>query len=231
MAISPQNILDAGCGTGYCTRALQQKFPKASLTGIDIAQGMIEQANKQNKAFGKIDYQCADIEQLPFAENHFDLVFSSLSIQWASNLEKIFTEFNRVLKTNGVLMFSTLATNTLTELKQSWQAVDQQLHVNQFTDSNTLFKTINNSGFIPPELNNEVIILTFNTVIDLMKSLKAIGANNVNHKKQTGLLGKNKLKQLQLAYEKFKLDDGKLPASYDVIYGYTKKLKEQTNDQ
>ena len=81
MNVAPTNILDAGCGTGHCSRILNKRFGKAKTFGVDIAQGMIDYAKTQNSFFNKVDYQVADLEQLPFADNSFELVFSNLTMQ------------------------------------------------------------------------------------------------------------------------------------------------------
>lgn len=231
MNISPQTILDAGCGTGLCSRILNKTFSKAKVTGVDIAPGMIKQAKRGNGFFTKIDYQIADIEQLPFNNHSFDLVFSSLTMQWLIDQKQAYTELNRVLKPGGLLIFSTLGPDTLMELKQSWQQVDQDIHVNDFLDMHIVGDHVHGASFDNTVMDRDIITLTYKTMLGLMKDLKAIGAHNMNSNRQRGLLGKTKFSKLQNAYEAFRWDDGQLPATYEVVYGHAwKKTGQPKND-
>ncbi len=223
MKISPKDVLDAGCGTGFCTRILRKKYSKASITGIDIAEGMIQEANKNQPFFGKNIYQVADIEQLPFKSNAFDLVFSNLTVQWAGSLKQTFNELNRVLRPGGLLIFSTLGPDTLIELKESWNQVDQGVHVNNFFDMHIIGDQVYNAKFENTVMDRDIITLTYETMLGLMKDLKAIGAHNMDDNRQKGLLGKSKFETLKREYEKFRADDGHLPATYEVVYGHAWK--------
>ena len=227
MNVSPEMILDAGCGTGYCTRILNKQFSKAKTIGVDLAPGMIEQAKKQNGFFSKIEYQVADLEQLPFADNSFDLVFSNLTVQWLIESKNLFLELNRVLKPGGLLIFSTLGPDTLIELKESWKLVDQSVHVNHFIDMHIVGDQVHSAQFENTVMDRDVITLSYKTMLGLMKDLKAIGAHNLDDNRSRGLLGKSKFKSLQGEYEKFRWQDGQLPATYEVVFGHAWKKKEQ----
>jgi malonyl-CoA O-methyltransferase len=231
MNVSPLKVLDAGCGTGYCTRMLNKKFSKAQLFGVDFASGMIEQAKKQKGFFDKIDYRVADIEKLPFDSNYFDLVFSNLTVQWLNESDTLFKELNRVLKPGGLLIFSTLGPDTLMELRQSWQKVDENVHVNDFLDMHIIGDRVYDATFDNTVMDRDVITLTYQTLKGLMQDLKAIGAHNMNQDRSKGLSGKNKFVLLSKAYDDFRWDDGQLPATYEVVYGHAwKKIQQPKGD-
>ncbi len=231
MNIKPKQILDAGCGTGYCSRILNKRFSKAKTTGVDLAPGMIEYAKKQNSLFNKVDYQVADLEQLPFETNQFDLVFSNLTLQWLIASENVYQELNRVLKPGGLLIFSSLGPDTLIELKQSWQQVDSGVHVNDFIDMHIVGDRVHAAHFENTVMDRDIITMTYQTLRGLMKDLKAIGANNLDNKRAKGLMGKQKFKLLEKAYETFRWQDGQLPSTYEVIYGHAwKKQQPQQGD-
>lgn len=227
MNVSPENILDAGCGTGFCTRILDKKFSKAKTIGVDLAPGMINFAKQQKGFFNKIEYQVADVEKLPFIDNSFDLVFSNLAVQWLVEPKQAFLELNRVLKPGGLLIFSSMGPDTLTELKQSWRQVDQDVHVNDFLDMHIIGDQVYNAQFDNTVMDRDVITMTYQTMVGLMKDLKAIGAHNMNTERQKGLLGKSKFEKLKKAYEAFRWDDGQLPATYEVVYGHAWKKQGQ----
>jgi len=226
MNIMPESVLDAGCGTGYCTKLLAKRFPKGKVFGVDIAPGMIVKANKNKGLFDKTKYQVSDIEQLPFASNTFDLVFSNLATHWINDQKTLFIELNRVLKPGGLLIFSTLGTDTLMELKESWSKVDQAIHVNDFYDMHIIGDHVYNAQFDNTVMDRDMITLTYKTLGGLMNDIKAIGAHNMNAERQKGLLGKSKLIKLQGAYDDFRQPDGQLPATCEIVYGHAWKKKE-----
>ncbi len=226
----PSVVLDAGCSTGYCARVLKERFPKAQLFGVDLAQGMINKANKTQKRFKKIYYQVADMEKLPFQSNTFDLVLSNLAIPWIENPSNALQELNRVLKPKGLVIFSTVGPDTLIELKQSWEKVDQNIHVNQFMDMHLIGDMVHKTGFENTVMDRDVITLTYKTLKGLMRELKLIGANNLNSGRVKGLLGRNKFNQLAQAYEILRREDGQLPVTCEVIYGHAWKREEKVKD-
>ena len=209
---NPKSILDIGCGTGFGIKQLNTKF-KAELHGIDLASKMISYAN-EHAPFAK--YQCADAENLPFVENQFDLIISSLALQWLENVDQALSQIARCLKKGGQAWVATLGEQTLFELKQSWQSVDENTHVNAFHNVEMWQKSALNQG-LKLEVVEEKRILQYKTVIDLAKDLKGIGAHNVNQKKNTGLTGKSKFKDMQKSYELFRANKT-LPATYQIIY-------------
>ncbi len=113
------------------------------------------------------------------------------------------------------------------ELKQSWQQVDQNNHVNDFLDMHIVGDKVHNAHFDNTVIDRDVITLTYQTMLGLMKDLKAIGAHNMDVKRQKGLLGKSKFEKLKKAYEDFRWQDGQLPATYEVIYGHAWKKQGQ----
>jgi len=230
MNSNPAAILDAGCGTGYCTRALKGRFPKAKLFGVDLAEGMVDQAKKNQKLFRHNDYQVGDIEKLPFKPNTFDLVFSNLAILWMANPEIALQELNRVLKPKGLLIFSTMGPDTLIELRESWQQVDQNIHVNHFIDMHLIGDAVHKSGFENTVIDRDVITLTYKTMKGLMAELKSVGAHNMNQERSKGLLGRGAFKKLEDAYEGFRRDDGGLPVTCEVIYGHAWKRGDSQKD-
>lgn len=212
----PQSILDIGCGTGFGVKQLNAKFKtqkNVDIHAIDLAPKMVEYA-KQHAPFAK--YQCADAENLPFVDNQFDLIISSLALQWLEDIDQVLSEISRCLKKEGQAFIATLGEKTLFELKQAWQSVDKNTHVNVFHNIQMWRKSALNLG-LKLEIKEEQRVLQYKTVIDLAKDLKGIGAHNVNQKKNTGLTGKSKFKDMQKSYELFRKNNT-LPATYQVIY-------------
>jgi len=230
--IEPVTILDAGAGTGYCATALGRRYPQADIILLDIAPAMLQYAREKRgwreRLFRRRQSAvCGDAEQLPLADNSVDILFSNLTLQWCEDLQATFAEFLRVLKPNGMLLFSSFGPDTLKELRNSWKAVDNSDHVHRFADMHDVGDTLLYSGFADPVMDVERYTLTYTDVYQLMRELKTLGAHNVSQARSHALTGRNKLNTMINAYEQYR-HEGRLPASYEVVFGHAWAPPEQS---
>lgn len=214
----PQRILDVGAGPGRASAAMRKRFPKAEVVALDLALPMLREAKARAGWWKPFRRVCADARALPLADASVDLLFSSLCLQWCEDLEMVFDEFRRVLRPGGWLLFSTFGPDTLTELRQSWAAVDDDPHVNVFIDMHDIGDRLLAAGFRDPMLDVEHYDLRYSDPKRLMRELKGIGAGNADAERARGLTGKRKLATMLAAYEGFRGADGRYPASYEVVY-------------
>jgi len=215
----PQRILDAGCGTGFGSAVLCARFPGLAVVEVDIAHAMVRLARaKHGGPFGV----CGDIERLPLAPQTFDLVFSSLALQWAIHPERAFAELRRVLRPGGWLLFSTLGTETLWEMRAAFDGVDAHSHINRFSSVAQIESQMRAAGLIPHTLRAKPAILRYATVREIMHDLKAIGAHNVTGARPPGLMGKARWRQVEANYEARRSEET-LPATYEVIYAAARR--------
>ncbi len=215
-------ILDLGCGTGFETRSLVQRYPGADITGLDISEGMLDYARSQPD-LKQCHWLSGDIEELPFQGNLFDLVFSSLAIQWCDCFSEVLEQVRRVLKPGGYFVFSTLADGSLYELQKAWLSVDNNPHVNCHENYLEQRQRVVSSGLAPETFCQHTETLYYPTVLHLLREMKALGANTVIDSQQRGLSGRRVLNGLSKGYQPFASDKG-YPASYRVIYGVLQKL-------
>lgn len=228
--ISPQVILDAGCGTGLASHALQKRFAKSQVVSLDFALPMLQKAramahaslfNQVKSLFGGTaqNLLCADIESLPLANASVGLLWSNLAIQWVNDLDKTFQEFHRVLQSEGLLMFSTFGPDTLKELRAATSGQAGVTSVSRFIDMHDIGDALVRAGFSAPVLDVERFTLTYDDVKSVMRDLKSIGAHNATDGRSRGLLGRGFLTKLEASYEQFR-QAGKLPATFEVVYGH-----------
>jgi malonyl-CoA O-methyltransferase len=232
--IKPAAILDAGCGTGRGSVALQKRFLGAQVVSLDMALGMLQQAKLQrsllHKIFSKQQVLCADIEQLPLASESMGMVWSNLALQWCNDLDGALSEFHRVLQPESLLVFSTFGPDTLKELRAASSEIygsNGHTHVSRFIDMHDIGDALIRAGFSTPVLDVERYTLTYDNVKDVMTDLKSIGAHNATAGRNRGLAGKGFLQDLSNNYEQFRLglkeQGGKLPATFEVVYGHAWK--------
>ena len=225
VALKPDVILDVGCGTGRGAQALMKRYRAAKTLAVDVSTGMLQQTRKNSSWWRKPSLICGDAENLPVADNSVDLVYSNLMLQWCAP-ENVFSEFMRVLRPQGLLMFSTFGPDTLKELRHSWSQVDQQVHVNEFIDMHMLGDALMQVGFAEPVMDMDMMRLTYQHALDVMHDLKAIGANTLRQRDHMGLVTRNKINRVCAAYECFR-QDGVLPASFEVVYGHAWKSESR----
>lgn len=236
--VSPQKVLDLGCGTGHGSFALQKRFKSAKVFSLDFAFAMLEKTYAQQpllkKALGNKKLICADIENLPVAGDQVDIIWSNLAIQWCNDLDKSFDEIKRVLKPNSLFIFSTFGPDTLKELRVASNSGQEgtQTSVSRFIDMHDIGDALTRNGFSAPVLDVERYTLTYDDVRSVMVDLKSIGASNATAGRGRGLAGKDFLKNLVEQYEQFRQADGKLPATFEVVYGHawTAEAKEDLGD-
>ncbi len=224
--LKPQRVLDLGAGVGISTGLMKQRYPGAEIIAVDFALGMLAELKKNAgffrkpvPVFRKPIPVCADASALPFADNSFELIFSSLTLQWCPDIKAVFAECLRVLKPGGLLLFSTLGPDTLKELRASWEAVDRGMHVNRFLDMHDVGDALLAAGFGDPVMDNEYLTLTYKSVLQLLRELKLLGANTVLGDQPNRLTGRQHFQAMQDAYRDFCTEPGVYPASYEVVYG------------
>ena len=96
------NILDFGCGDGTSLKFFQKYFKKAKLTGIDVSEKSIAEANKQ---FENVNFMIGDIRKQSVQNNTFDIIFCSTVFHHidATDHKKILLKLLSILKPGGRL--------------------------------------------------------------------------------------------------------------------------------
>ena len=97
------SIVEAGCGTGLIGEILKNNGYK-TLTGVDISAGMLEVAEQKGAYTGGLHK--ANICSMPFADDSFDGLICVAVLTYAADMEKVFKEFDRVLRSGAIMMFS-----------------------------------------------------------------------------------------------------------------------------
>jgi ubiquinone/menaquinone biosynthesis C-methylase UbiE len=100
-----KKVLELACGTGRVTKHLVQTLPDAEIVASDFNPDMIAIAENNAKS-DNIKWMTIDMQDIPFDDNHFDLVVCQFGIMFVPDKQKAFQEIHRVLKTGGVLLLN-----------------------------------------------------------------------------------------------------------------------------
>lgn len=217
--LKPNIIIDLGCGTGKTTQLLKQRYSKAKIIGLDIAEQMLQYHRKQTSWFSKSRLICADAVQIPLANQSVDLIVSNMFLHWYEDITTVLQEVQRVLKPEGLFLFATVGPDTLKELRESWACVDEKPHVHVFKDMHLIGDALLKAHFKDPVIDVENFTLTFTSTKQILQELKAMGVQNAMSDKHSNLTGKDKYHKMVLAYEKFRNQDNLLPVTCEVVYG------------
>lgn len=238
--ISPQHIVDAGCGEGRDLPTLQERFPAAHVMGLDASPALLA-AGRQNqtaalssvnrllkkwlpaKSAGGLragsELLCGDFARLPFGVNAIDLVWSNLALHWHPQPDRVFAEWRRVLRVDGLLMFSCFGPDTFKELRDAFGAIDHHPHALPFVDMHDFGDMLVNVGFSTPVMDMEIITVTYASVDKLVADVRALGGNPLATRRR-GLIGNKAWASVVQALELLRRPDGKIPLTFEVIYGH-----------
>lgn len=228
--LQPQRVLDAGCGTGWGGRQLGDRYKKAEIVALDIAIDMLRTARGASSWWRSLfsgagqTCLCADIEALPLTAQSVDMAWSNLALQWCNSLPAAFREFHRVLRPEGLVIFSTFGPDTLKELRAAFSGVDGYSHTNRFIDMHDIGDMLLGAGFAEPVMQMEMLTLTYSDVRSVMADLRSIGAHNATAGRAPGMMGKSAWNKILENYEHMR-QDGKLPATFEIIYGHAWKAQ------
>ena len=210
------SILDLGCGTGYCTGRLADNYPRGDIFGLDISPAMLARARDKYSGISK-HFVRADARHLPFADRTFDLLVSSLTIQWCGDYPGLFRELGRVMKQGGSCILSTFGPLTLEQLRRAWGKVDSHVHVNDFAEAKVLLDCAA-EAFNIRQFRREEEIRFYPDLGSLGTELKAIGANTVFTGRPQGLTGRGRLQKLQREFAREMVEQKGIPVTYEVFY-------------
>jgi len=235
--VEPKRILDLGCSRGASLASLAERYPEAQLIGLDVAPAMLSEARPQRAAWqrwlglGKSAEPvrlAADAAKLPLKSRSTALIWSNLLLHWLDDPLPALAEAHRVLEVGGLLMFSTLGPDSLRELRLAF--ADGYAHTQRFIDMHDLGDMLVGCGFADPVMDMEVITLTYDDLDAMFADLRAAGSSCAMKARRHGLTGRNSWAVARAAYEGMRRD-GKLPATFEVVYGHAWKAEaKQTAD-
>jgi malonyl-CoA O-methyltransferase len=226
----PDVVVDVGCGPGHLSAAMQQRWPRAQVIALDLALPMLREARGRFGEGGwrprllggarRPDPVCADARALPLRDASVDVLFSNLCLQWVEDLPAVFAGFRRVLKPGGLLLVSTFGPDTLFELRGAFAEADAAPHVSPFASIAQFGDALIAAGFKNPVLDRDEFVLGHDDLGHLMRELRTLGATNASVDRRRSLTGRARFARAAQAYEALRRPDGRLPATWEVVYAH-----------
>ncbi|MEM9208873.1 MAG: methyltransferase domain-containing protein [Pseudomonadota bacterium] len=221
MQLKPRRIVDIGCGTGSRTRALAKRYRRSQILGIDLALGMLRQSVRNRSRFSRIREVQADAQALPLRTGIADMVIANLTPVWFSHPSTCFAEAARVLREEGLFVFSSLGPDSLVELRAAWGSadVDAGPHVLPFADMHNTGDALVRAGLRDPVLDVEHVRLAYDEPAGLYRDLTLAGGRNVVRQRRASLTGKARFKRFEEAVAAIR-KDGKIEVSMELVFGH-----------
>ena len=167
----------------------------------------------------------ADDEALPFAPASLDLVVSLLSLHWTNDLVGALVQIRRSLKPDGLFLGALLGGATLTELRQALMEAEAELtggaspRVSPFAGLPDAGALMQRAGFALPVVDGDRLTLTYADPFALMHELRGLGESNAVKERQRGATRRAVIARAAALYhERFADTDGRIPATFDVVY-------------
>lgn len=207
-------ILDLGAHDGTVSQTLRNDPLLADRLGEIVSADL-------SPAFG---HQVADEEALPFPEQSFDLIVSALSLHWVNDLPGALIQIRRALKPDGLFIATVLGGRTLTELRQSLLAAEEEVRGGASNRVSPMMDVIDAAGllqrtqFAMPVADNDARTVRYAHPLKLLTDLRGMGetaafANRTGPPLTRGIL----MRAMEIYAERFSDPDGRVRATFELV--------------
>ena len=170
-AARPRHILEIGCGTGFLSAHLAKLFPAAELSLTDVAlRPMLESC--RSRLGNAHRYVLLDGEHPEHLDKKFDLIVSSLAVQWFGNLRQGLAGLCGLLEPGGRLIFSTLGAASFVE----WRRAHWALGLECGTPNYPAPENFPWPDGVTHQLQTEYLAHRYKSGRDFIRSVKTLGA-------------------------------------------------------
>lgn len=238
--------LDIGSGAGYLYKEICSDDGLNGVGGIggvlklvqtESSHDMLYRNEKDDESVVDGNHRCDtykmvvnEEEQLPFPDDTFDLVLSSIAMHWVNDLPGLLSEVKRILKPDGCFMFAMIGGASFTELRSSLVLAELEQsggvspHVGPFVDFADVGNLISSAGFMLPTIDIDTIHISYPNALVLMEHIQRMGEGNACVQRKMRVSSGIFLAGACIYDDMFKLDKGieldanDVEASIQVIY-------------
>jgi SAM-dependent methyltransferase len=173
----------------------------------------------------RVELPDREAEPLALAPESLDLAVSALAFQFVNDLPGVLAQIRRALKPDGLLLAAMTGGDTLTELRQSFASAEAELEggvsprVAPFADLRDVGALLQRAGFALPVTDVDRIVVRYDSALALMQDLRRMGATNILiERRRTPTRRATLLRMAQIYRERFADADGRIRATFDVIW-------------
>ncbi len=197
MKIAPKVIVDLAAREKTTQALLQQHYPNAQIITLPFGE---------------------PLDKFPIETASVDLVFANLALHWSADMFKTLAECRRILKKDGLLLFSTVGPDTLKELHTAFLTAEEKWHVHAFMDMHHIGDELVRLQFFEPVMDMEILQLRYESLRDLFEDLKNSGTANAWPARSRGLQGKVAWQKMLAHYASLQ-QDNLYPVTIECVYG------------
>lgn len=215
---TPRRILDAGCGTGALVQQLHQRFPRASLVGVDLAAGMIDACRQSLAHIPDLTLVVADLAGYE-PSHRFDLIASNFSLHWLPNPADAIRRFRALLDPAGLIALAVPVEGSLAELAQSYRdATRREMPGTVMLSADTYLHALDRAGLRSLHCEITPLVARFSSGLDVLRYFRATGTT-LRHQPGYRPHSAAHTRRLTRRYEQLFADpSGRVPLTFSVLY-------------
>jgi SAM-dependent methyltransferase len=173
----------------------------------------------------RIDLPDLESEPLPLQPESLDLILSALAFQFVNDLPGVLAQIRRALRPDGLFLAAMIGGDTLTELRQSFASAEAECEggvsprVAPFADLRDIGALLQRASFALPVTDVDRIVARYDDAFALMQDLRRMGSTNILvERRRTPTRRATMLRMAQIYRERFADADGRIRATFDVIW-------------
>lgn len=232
--LAPELVIDVGAGLGHGAARLQQRFPQSRVLGLDLAAPLAARAARLHGAPARSGlahrlrgwfgggvagdavapvFCAADAARLPLRPSSAGLIWSNLAWHGFADPRAVLAEWYRVVRPEGLVMFSAFGVDTLRELRGAGA------RLTTFPDMHDIGDALSQSGFADPVMDTERLQVTWNDPQTLLDELRGLGGNALKARDR-GLHGRGARARWLEAIAALAGADGRIAISFELVFGH-----------
>ena len=222
----------AAANAAESLEAILRDFPVA--VDLSAHPGVFDAAVRSSDAAGRVgpvqtpvplaQRAAPGAEALPLADASTDLIISLLTLHWANDLPGALAQIRRALKPDGLFIGTLFGAGTLKELRAVLTEVEleerggAQARISPFADGYDGAALLQRAGFALPVSDVDRFTVRYADLFALIRDLRAMGETNVLYGPVRPLSRRIVARAAALYAERYGLDDGRIPATFEIIH-------------